>query len=347
MVNWIRINNQGLTNFTPGSVIRTILESISLEIEALYFQLHKGFRWALENSVLNTFGFSMTEATHAKGTVTLELYNTLDPIVIPKGTIFYSLPNGTTDILEFETTESVVVPVLQEKVKIAIRCITPGEEGNLPANYVRVAKNPQSYYKNIYNEEALNGGTLAETTEQRKARFAKFIKSLSKGTKSALEYGALEVQPTSTDPEGVAGVYVLDSIGIVTLYVHDEKGFLSERLRTRVLENIEYYRSAGVEVEVKPVTTVYVDIKIQVTLIDDNANKELYRTHVLNSVIKYLNMFPVGKSLIKADLIRFIMSIGSGVVFNTHLDLEDDIMHDNTPNLIRAGKITVTIDGEV
>lgn len=347
MVNWVKSNTSNLTNFAPGSVIRTILESVALEVEALYMQMHKGFRWALENSVLYTFGFKKREAMHAIGEIEIRFSDVREPLGIPKGTVFISLPSDSGISVKFETTEDVLVLPHQDSVRVQIKSIAPGTIGNVPPNYIRVAENPIHYYLSINNPESTSGGKDEETTEERKERFNMFIKSLSKGTPVAIKYGAMEVQPTDTNLEGVAGVHVVDVPGQIYVYAHDSKGELSDNLRRRIEENLVNYKSAGVEVLVFPADKKLVHMKVDIVLDPRIRYPEIYKNQIQNSLIDYINSFPVSKSLIKADIIRFVMSVGNGAVLNTKIDLEEDMINTNTYQVVRAGDITVELVKEV
>lgn len=343
MVNWVRISSPNLTNFTPGSVIRTLLETVAMEIESMYFQMHKGFRWALENSIFHSFGFVKLPATYSTGDLTIEVANVTEPLAIPKGTVYTTVPIDSKNFVKFETTDNVVIPPFADLVTVPVKCTTVGVIGNVPAKSVRIAVNPISAYRNIYNADAFTGGQEEESSKDRKLRFNKFIKSLSKGTLEAIKYGVMEVQPNETSLEGVAGVYATDTVGLVFVFAHDSDGNLSDELKKRIEDNLINYKSAGIEVMVEPVTKIVVDMKIKVLLAPNIKNQQLYLDHIQNAVITYLNSFPVSKSLVRADLIRFIMSIGSGVVINMESDLEEDIENTNTYNLIRAGEVTVSL----
>lgn len=348
MVNWVRTGSPNLTNFTPGSVIRTLLETVAMEIESMYFQMHKGFRWALENSVFHSFGFTKLPATFANGVLTIDVANVTEPVGIPKGTIYTTLPIDSKRFIRYETVEDVVISPFSSSIDVRVKCTVAGIDGNVPANSVRIAMNPLPIYRSITNKEAIGGGNNEESNSDRKRRFNHYIRSLSKGTLEAIRFGVMEVQPTEDDLEGVAGVYVTDTVGIVFVYAHDSEGNLSDTLRERIVGNLIHYRAAGIEVVVEPVNKIVVDMKVKILLDPSIKNKELYRSHIETSVTTYLNSFPVSKSLLRADIIRFIMSVGSGAVTNTELDLVEDIKIENTYNLIRAGKVTVELyDAEV
>lgn len=54
-----------ITDFTVGSVIRTLLESVSLQLEEFYFKIYDGFLYAVENSIFNAFGFTVLQEEYA------------------------------------------------------------------------------------------------------------------------------------------------------------------------------------------------------------------------------------------------------------------------------------------
>lgn len=347
MVNWVRISSPNLTNWTPGSVIRTILETLSMEIESIYFQMHKGFRWALENSIFHSFGFTKLPATFSTGKLLIGLANVTEPLIIPKGTIYSTIPIDSKKIVRFEVTGDVAIAPFLDSIEVPVKCTVAGSVGNVPANTIRIPLNPLAPYRSITNPVGITGGMDEETSKDRKLRFNKFIKSLSKGTLEAIKYGVMEVQPTEDDLEGVAGVYATDVVGLVFVYAHDNDGNLSPSLKKRIEDNLINYRSAGIEVVVSPVNKISVDLNVSILLAPNIKNKDLYREHIESVLISYLNSFPVSKSLIQNDLIRFVMSVGSGAVINMTSDLKEDIEISNTYNLIRAGRVTVKLFEEV
>ena len=334
MIGWISQSNSKLTNFYVGSVIRTLLEAISVEIESLYFQMHRGFRNAIENSIFHSFNFYKFPATPATGELRLVFGSPLtQKLIIPKGYEFSTTPvNG--EAIYFKTIEDTLVSYGVEEAVVQVECTQSGVIGNVPAFSIRRISVPIPVIREVYNASAFLTGKPEETKEERKKRFTRYIDTLSRGTISAVQYGCLRVQ-------GVTGAYVDESIGVVNVYVHDAAGNLSEELRQEVLQSLIEYRSAGIEVIVSPVVKKPVDLDISVVL-NPGFDPDKYKTIIEDSVTSYLNYYSVSRDLIKADVIKYIMSIDENAILNMSINLEGDVMADKY-ELIRAGTITVTI----
>lgn len=85
MVNWISSNTTKITDFNVGSVVRTILEAIAMELEELYYQLMKAVKEAIEEAIYRAFNFPRNPAERATGLVRFfRLRGTEVPVTIPR-----------------------------------------------------------------------------------------------------------------------------------------------------------------------------------------------------------------------------------------------------------------------
>lgn len=331
MVNWVK-NRSKLTNFYVGSVIRSLLEAVSIEIESIYFQMKMGFSYAIENSIFHSFDFYRKPAVRASGEVIFVFKSELPQrVVIPKGYIVSTVPIGG-EIINFEVTEDTIAFAGYTSVSVNVQCLDPGTIGNVPQYSIKIALTPLSFVETLYNPNGFFNGAEEETRQERKRRFSNYIDTLAKATVDAVRYGVLSV-------DGVAGVYVEDNIGLVRVYVHDAQGNLPDELKAKVQENLINYRAAGVEVAVLPVVKRQVDLKIVVTLTED-ADASSYQELIQNSVITFLNYFPVSKNLVKADLIRHVMNIDDLSIVNTIVNM-GDVIEVAKNEIIRPGTIEV------
>lgn len=334
MVDWITSNNSSITNFFVGGVLRSILESIAIEIESLYYQMTKGFREAAENSTYNSFGFPKLIPNSATGNVKITFKTALTaPLVIPVGYRLSTIPVGGQTVY-FDVTSDVLCPIGTTEVTAYVKCTQSGLIGNVPANTIRVALSRITQIQDITNENAFIDGRAQESDEERKKRFSNYITTLSRGTVDAIQYGCLLV------PE-VAGAAIDDQIGVVKAYVHNANGDLPESVRDSVRTSLINYRAAGIEVLVLPVLKRNVDLTITLS-IATGFDKTLYSSLVHAEVVKFLNGYTVGKSLVKAELIRFIMTIDMSAITNTVTSLEEDMIVSKS-ELVRPGIITIAV----
>lgn len=333
MATWISTRNPSLNNFYVGSVIRTLLEAISIEIESMYYQMYKGFRFSIENSIFHSFGFYKSEAIASSGEVLIIFRMPLpQDIVLLSGYKFSTLPYSG-DPVYFVLDQDTVIVEGSTNALVKVTCTQTDVIGNVPRYAIRVCTTPLSYIQEVYNPQAFTNGRAEETKEERKKRFTKYIETLARGTVSAIEYGCLKVP-------GVTGAHIDDSPGKILVYAHDSSGNLPNELKELILQSLVDYRPAGIELTVLSVTKVPVDITIHATL-QDGYDSNIYQSSIRDSVVSFLNYYTVNTALTKAELINFLMSIEA--VSNVYTSLEEDIPV-GVNELIRAGTITVIIE---
>lgn len=336
MVDWTAQNTSRLIDFSVGSAIRTLYEAVATEIEELYFRMYRNFQWAIENSIYESFGFTKIPATEAYGDLKLTFSSALPvALEIPEGTRFMApLPNGT--VLYYETRQAYVVPVGSTEAVIQVYCTVPGTIGNVAANTITRMVNPISYVSTVTNEQRFITGKDEETDSARRARFANYVQTRTRGTKKALEYGVLEV------PQ-VSGVYVDDSqIGIVRIYAHDAAGDLPDDVKNQIIANIENYRPAGIPVIVLPTVKILQNVEVELEL-DPLYNNGNFIQYVQGSIENYLNSFVTSEDLLLSDLNAFIRSLDTvGIKNCTILTPSQDVTVENF-QLIRSGTVTINV----
>ena len=334
MIGWMVTRGSKISNFTVGSVIRTILEAISLEIEAVYYEMSKGYKKALQHSVFYSFGFSKKSATPSSGMVTVRFKSELPyNMVIPQGYKFSTVP-VRGKVLHFAATQDVACASGDTVANVPVECTTPGTIGNVPSGAIQICVTPLPFTQSVFNRVDFTNGQEEEDIAEVKKRFTEYIQTLSKGTVSAVQYGCLTVQ-------GVTGVYVEERIGVLDIYIHDINGDLPTALENSVRETLLDYRAGGVEVRILPVNKRPVDLSVQIIL-NSGFDDARYQKLVQESIADYLNSYTVATSLMRADLIRFVMNIDTVAIQNVNIDLSEDRIVQNSEK-IRAGNITVVV----
>lgn len=333
MVTWLALTNTKVTNFTVGSVVRSILEAVAIEVESLYYFIQSNFESLQENSVYNSFDFEKKPAIPATGMVTVNFNQILvQSVLFPVGTLFYTVPiDGQT--IYFESTQEVIASIGTVTVDIPVQCQQTGIVGNVPSFTIRRSVQSTPIMGDIYNQNRFFTGAPEESKEERKKRFSTFVKSIARATPDAVTYGCLQVN-------NVTGVYIQEGIGMVYVYAHDADGNLTDQMRTDLNNTLGNYRAAGVMSFVNGVTRKPIDLNIQV-LINQGYNTDTLLFKVDDLVTVYLSKFTVSKSLIKNDLIRYIMEIDKEAIANISIDLTTDVTV-APQELIRPGTINVT-----
>ena len=116
---------------------------------------------------------------------------------------------------------------------------------------------------------------------------------------------------------------------------------LPDSLKQEVIQSLQEYRAAGIPVIVLPVIKKPIDMVVNVTL-NEGFDRDKYQTIIQDSLTSFLNYYIVSKNLIRAEVIRYIMSIDESAILNVDISLDHDVPVDKY-ELIRAGTITVYV----
>ncbi len=324
-----------VNDFSVGSAMRAVYESVAIELEQFYILTRENIQEAIERGVYSSFGFERKEAVRAYGVVQVTFHNaTQQDRVIPRGSRFSS--NQTSYPQIYETLVDYRIPKGTLVADVEVHCMTLGEYGNVPAGVINIMNSPLANVKNAINPNAFQTGQDEEPLEELRSRFRTYIKSLSKATVPALEYGTREVQE-------VSGVYIDEKTGLITIYAHDRNGNLTNTVRNKIEDNIYHYRPAGIPVRVRPVTRKDVDVEVEITLTNRAAITNRFRDEIHQKIERYLNSMGTSQHLILTDLSRVIMNIDKQLIYDVEFkNLEKNIDLQGS-EIIRAGEIKVNL----
>src|SRR5437763_12508130 len=129
MTNWMKATTQKVTDYSVGSVVRTMLEAIAAEIEQLYLQMFVGLKEAISVAVYNTFSFAANGAVPATGTIRITITSATTPTLIPSGTAF-ALNTGARYVSATDAT----IAAGNTYADVPVAAAVPGSGGNLAAN---------------------------------------------------------------------------------------------------------------------------------------------------------------------------------------------------------------------
>lgn len=336
MTSYIKHTTNKLTDFTIGSVIRTLLEAVSLTIEELYFKMYDDFLWAIENSIFKAFGFSRKEATKASGFLTIEFVQPLNtPFTISINTKFCT-SSPLIDTKYYICTENILVPLGVSSINIPIESIASGKVGNIAENVIDVLITANSLVKRVYNPVALTNGTEKESLIDCKNRFIKYISTLSKGTAASIEYGVSQI-------EGVKGVWVDDTnIGFVKIYANNSDGELPNDLKIKVQQAADKYKAAGIGAEVYATSKEYIDISMIIYL-NAGYNKDMYKSLIIDSIKKYFTTFQPGQSLYLIKFMQQVIAIDSLAIITMKLNTPTTDTIISKSQLIKLRNIDVEV----
>ena len=244
ILNTVRASTDKITDFQVGSVARTLIESPAVEIEQLYQQMFVGLREAIPVATFLSFGFDRKPAAYASGRIVL----TASPAMtadfpIPAGTIFRA-----SDGREYVSLENTVWPAGVEYFTLQVRATTVGLGGNISQGQIITSPIFAGRDDITIGNDTIDNGRDEETDAEREARFAEFIRSLSRGTIEALRYGVMQSEVRSasnTVTEYVTRLGIDEKPGHIKLYIHSSVGRSSDALLADGQRRIDGYRDSS------------------------------------------------------------------------------------------------------
>lgn len=327
MINVSRANGSKITDFSVGSVARTLMEASAIEIEELYLQILLGLQEAIPVSVFNSFNFAAYPAIAASGTARFSCVASGSNIEIPLGTKIKSDNSG----FEYETANFVSIEAGATYADVQVACSQTGVVTNCAANTLTAMVSAISGITSVTNPLAFVNGADAEADSARKSRFTAYVATLSRGTGAALRYGASQsavldsIGSVIEQAKHIAIIepYLADSsqpIGLVNLYVHNGSGGTSSALVLKVQSDVNGtgtipgWKAAGIVVDVYAAQDYLVNVTGVITLDGGTASVSAVAGDAVKSYIQSLG---IGQPVIRSELISIIMAIGG--VYNVAL----------------------------
>lgn len=275
MVNQMKATQDRVTDFQVGSAARTLLESSAIEVEELYHRVLSGILDAIPTSIYKAFDFELVGAAAASGAVHIAFGTAIvDAFTIPAGTTFVA---GT---LNFTSLAEQLVPIGATSVDVVVACSTLGSIGNVAANAITATTGYSFPAGSVLGNPAFSSGNDGQTESERKARFAEYIQSLSRGTTNSILYAVNQARVTNANGdiiEYVARAGIAEIPGRVDVYVYGSAGLPSADLLTAADQIVNGYRdnagtavpgyvAGGVEGRVLSMVERAIDVTLYMTL---------------------------------------------------------------------------------
>lgn len=357
MLNWVASVQSKVTDFNIGSVLRTLLESIAMEIEELYYRMVSALEQEIPNSAYEAFGFPRLLATPATGLVTFGRSTVADQdYLIPVGTLVSTL-SGVT----FQTVAAVTLPTGLTAIQASVLAVQPGSAGNVASNSIVILNGATLGIETVTNPLATTGGTDQETDDARSNRFRLFIDALPRTTVGGLEGGALTavvVDGNGVEKERVRQAKTVEPYltgdgprGVVDLYIDNGSGVASSALIAATQSVIDGsapgveplvvgYRAAGVIVNVLSVTAVPVAITTTIA-VEPGFTVSAVQAEVQVAISVYITGLSIHDELDWERLLTVIITTGgvkTAVITAPTVDQVPDV-----GQRITAGTITVNV----
>ncbi|ENQ1546130.1 baseplate J/gp47 family protein [Salmonella enterica] len=353
MLNYVRSTTGKVTDLQPGSVTRTILEAPAAEIEELYVQVFNGIREAIPVAVYNSIHFDKLPPQYASGSVTVIATTPLtQDLLVPKGTQFLArdgrIYDLVGDLIWRKSDTSMTFPVISRQ---------PGAKQNLAAGEINASPlfAPGLF---SFSSTAMSNGADTESDDERKTRFADYIQSLSRGTETALLYGARSARlldAAGNVTESVTRASLKVQAGSVTVSIWGSNGAPSAALLLRANQietgyidpvtgqTVPGFTAAGVRCSVQPMTeTTIKEVTFTLVMLAgftlDSTTRPTFTQEIKDRLDSYLAGVMPGET-VYVDDIRNCALLVRGVKSATVSGTQNITC--GVGEILRAGKVTV------
>lgn len=356
MVNLVRGVSTELTDFNPGSVVRTLLESSAIEIEELYLQFYYGVTEAIPVAIYDAFDFGQRPAVAAYGYAT---FSRATP-----ATAAIDIVAGTTVQTEaglsFAVAEAVVLNIGETSVDALVVCSIPGITGNIAAGTLNVITSAVTGIEAVTNGVAFTTGTEAETEVERKNRFRDYIATLARGTRSALIYAAKKATVSIADVvvERVTQARVIEyddapstvPIGTARVIIHNGANGASSDLvaaAQRIVSGylgddgvwVPGYKAAGVVAPVDAALVMSVDV-VETLTIATGFDPAVVAAQVEEYQATYIAGSAIGGAVLRSELIAAAMAVDG--VYNVSMSTPTADVTISIDQVAAPGAFTIT-----
>lgn len=257
-----------VTDVHTGSVVRTLAETVALEIARVYAQLDTVYQAgfidtatgrSLDNLVA-LLGVERVLGGRAAGEVQFQRSEG------SRGTV--SIPAGTRVMtedgsIEYETTSTVTMAEAQDAVRVVARDLERNEP--VDAGALVVLPVPIAGIGAVDNPSPTAITTVDETDEELRTRARNFLHGSERGTLGAI-VEAVRRQGVDADVVEILGGDPLVDCAVDRVEITPHAESMPVELQQRILTAVERVRPAGVVVRLKDaVAPVAVDVELRVT----------------------------------------------------------------------------------
>lgn len=300
-----------ITDFNEGSVIHTILDTVSRIAERAYVAIRQGYNEQLAMLPYSPFGMEKKEGMYASGTVIFSRERALgSQTIIPKGT---RVSDGER---YFVTTEAGIIAAgAMDSDSIAVTAEGVGSDHNLATGAINAIESIVSAdVVSVTNLYAFTGGTDEETDAEFEARFTNYINGLSGTNSYAIKNAALSVNEVrSVSVQNHKPPY--KNIYNMSIFVDDGSGGAASDTLEAVKLAVEGddtsenpgHLAPGVNIRVLAPTAVPVNVAASVSIYSTDLDEA--KSEIESVISAYVNSLTIGKPCIVSELITKIMAL--------------------------------------
>lgn len=286
-----------VTDYTPGSNIRTIFEAVSLFIEYLQFLVEEAYRSFYVDSAtlsdldarVNDFGMTRKQAKFATGVIKFQRNTAAtSTFVIYNGIQVSTQPDVFGNTISYELDRDVTFVSGSVEATGNITCIAAGPEGNVASGKITNITSSIPGVDAVINPYALTDGASAETDEQLRARVPIHINGLKRGNEDAIKSAILAI-------DGITLVGLRENNplpGYITVYVSNESGQLTQDQQDEIKLAAENAASFGVQTSLVTPSVEYVTIELDAEIDSDNYELDIVKSNMKTQIDQYIRTNP-------------------------------------------------------
>ena len=341
--------NVGITNTSPGSVVRTLVEAILDSVDATnYYASYIYDAMSINDATGNDLdrlvlilGITREQASPATSIVT---FSTGDEpyqydISIPYGFELSTRQDTDGTIHTFKVDEEdIILKAGETSIDVKVVCDEVGRL-YLPSGAINTMSRSIIGIASAINKSEVNSGRNEETDDELRKRTKAYITAFGKCTDDALKVAVEDI-------DGVTNCTVVDrydGVGTSGVIVVPEIIPVLDSVAEEVANAIAVTKASGIKVFIIYPTIKWIDIDLTITDIVDD-------TIILEAISNYINSLEVGQTFVVRQMERKVLNaIDNNDIDNDSVDIETTVPDTNvsceSEEIIRVK--TVTINGEV
>ncbi|HEU0015546.1 MAG TPA: hypothetical protein VFQ45_17855 [Longimicrobium sp.] len=326
----LRRRTAELTDFEEGSVVRSLFESVSVEMALLYEQMDLVYQSGFVDTatgpnldrVVAVLGITRNEPDFATGEVTFER----DPgatqeITIPVGTLVTTEENPEKKPVKkaYLTREEGRLRAGDTAVDVKVQAEERGADLFTESETVVVMPRPVPGIKTVHNKRPIRFlGRGRETDEELRDRAKKALLASGRASATAIENALLalpyvrgvrvrESFPATTLGDPAPDAPPARGRGEVDVFVDGLRSDNYDRLRDRVNE----VRAAGVYVRLMPAVAINTQVTLRITA-DPAVTRDqvpVLERNVRDRVIDFMDRLRMGNPLLFSQLTREVLNV--------------------------------------
>jgi uncharacterized phage protein gp47/JayE len=346
-------------DLTVGSVLRAVLEAnagLGLWLQWLILQVLQTTRAATSTGAdLDTwvadFGLARLPAVAATGTVTFARFAPITAALVPVGTLVRTADGSQS----FAVTADAGNPAFSAaqngyalaagtaSVTVPVAATVAGSAGNVQAGTISLLAAAIPGVDTVSNAAPIAGGLDGESDPALRARFAVFLDSRARATRTAIGYAVASVQQglQYTIQENVTQSGFAQP-GCFVVTVDDGTGAPPAALLAAIGTAIEAVRPLGSIWTVVAPTIVKANVAMTITTAPGAVHASV-AAEVAAAIAAFINALPVGAPLFWSRLSQVAYAASAQVVNVTGVTLNGGAA-DITPGqggVVKAGSVTV------